>query len=208
MLLPRSETVSPVLVLLSIVLVSILPSPASGQLSSIADGDGFFISYSGIVSASWTPPPNTTCNPKIIGPEKNSHLYVGVYPWDSNPFFFEIEHILSETADDKRVRPKRSFSPGKRQFLTSDDLYNLDFASAGVQCQKDGHECGYFEIDPDFRPLEFLDLKKASVERVPVNNQTGYRVQGDDKTWVANGTADPWFNIYACDDLYFYWCAA
>ncbi|KAL9610263.1 MAG: hypothetical protein Q9167_005034 [Letrouitia subvulpina] len=209
MLLPWPELVSPVLTLSSIALLSILSSPASGQLSSIADGDGFFISYSGTVSASWTPPPNTTCNPTIISSEKNSHLYVGVYPrWDSNPFFFEIEHLLSEGADDKRLRPRQSFSPVKRQYLTSDDLYNLDFASAGVKCEKDGHDCGYFEYNPNFVNLEFLDLKKASVERVPLDGHTGYRVQGDEKTWVANGTADPWFNVYACEAIYFYWYVA
>lgn len=208
MFLLRSDLVRPVLTLLSIALVSILSSPASGQLSSVADGDGFFIFYSGTVSASWTPPANSTCKPTTVSPEKNSHLYAGVYPrWDSNPFFFEIEHLLSEGADDRRLRPKRSFSPVKRQYLTSDDLYNLDFASAGVQCQKDGHDCGYFEYDPNFLNLEFLDLKKASVERVPVDGHMGYRVQGDDTTWVANGTADPWFNLYACEEIYFYWCA-
>ena len=177
---------------LLIILFLTLLYPVSCQLSSIANGDGFFITYSGTVSGSWTPPSNSTCKAQTVSPEKGSYLFVGVYPsWDSNPFFFELEHLLSEGADSKLIRSRDSFLHSKRQFLTSDDLYNLDFASAGVHCQKDGKDCGYFEFNPYFQKLEFLDLHKASVERVPVNGTTGYRVQGDEKTWVANGTRDP-----------------
>ena len=94
-----------------------------------------------------------------------------------------MSHIASEDLD-------------KRQFiLTYDQLRNLYFESAAYACYKDGQSCGYIEFDPYYIATPLLDLKKATVQRLAVHNETGYRVFGDQTTWVSNGTEDLSFEL-------------
>ena len=147
----------------------------------------------------------------------NSYLFVGIYPqWDKNPFFFELEHDGNESGGPfgRGKSKSRDLHPVlRRQFsYTLDDIYNLDFGSAGPVCEENGDLCrGYFySYGAGLFDLEYLDLSKASVQRATVGNSSGYQVQGNQTSWIANGTADPWFNVRGCDhfeepEFFFYW---
>lgn len=96
--------------------------------------------------------------------------------------------LLSSTATNENE---------KRQFVytTYDQLYALNFASTYYVCQKDGRECGFVEADPYFVSAQMLNLSRASVSQVVVGSEKGYRVQGDEKTWVSNGTTELSFRM-------------
>jgi hypothetical protein len=111
-----------------------------------------------------------------LGPYKLSSLYIGVNPpWDSNPFFFELYHLASE-------------SSGFPDW-TNDSIYNLDFTTAAYICMKNGEMCEFLTYHPYyFVVAEMVNLKDANVARVSEGMGVGYSVTGDEKTWVSNGT--------------------
>ncbi|KAL8684887.1 MAG: hypothetical protein Q9218_008085, partial [Villophora microphyllina] len=174
-----------------------------------------FIRFNGSLSAHYTPPPalSSQCHEFDIDVERAATVYVGVYPlWDPNSFFFHIAHDHSEACASVDCpenyyhtnSTSSSLDNEKRQFLfqTRDQLYQLDFASTYYVCQKDSHECGTVEVNPYFVGAQPLDLSKASTERMQIGNETGYRVQGDEKTWVSNGTSEPSFHFGEAHTLY------
>jgi hypothetical protein len=103
------------------------------------------------------------------GPSVNTQLYIGVNPpWDSNPFFFELWHLESETS---------------YVLFSEDDILNLDFGSAAWAC---GISCGTFEGVSNFSGEQKLDLKNAKIQR----DGGFYTVSGDSKTWVGKDNAE------------------
>lgn len=136
--------------------------------------------------------------------EKGTTLYVGVYPeWDPNPLFFEIQHIASE--DCNQVDCPFDYTPTKsrleRQFtiLTYDDLKNLQFSSAALLCQKSGQSCPTVTTDPDWLPVQGLDLSKAKISGTAGQ---GYVVQGDESTWLDSNTLNPGLDLHLHGDQF------
>lgn len=88
-----------------------------------------------------------------------------------------------------------SYCAGLVSGCTTDAIYNLEFATAWRVCIDDGNQCGL--------PVEMVDLNQASVAVVnpgrPISVTDAapyYVVNGDEKTWVSNGTVDwDWFNF-------------
>lgn len=191
----------------------------SAQSDLLNEANPIFIRFNGSLSAHYTPPPSLSsqCHEFSIVPLRASTVYVGMYPdWDLNPFFFHISHGHSEdcspadcpwdyydTGSHSRARSLSHSSwsslpsptPNdneKRQFFytTYDQLYGLNFASTYYVCQKDGRDCDTVEVDPYYVSAQMLDLSRASVSQVEIGDEKGYRVQGDEKTWVSNGTTE------------------
>ena len=188
-----------------------IPSLIVSQSDLLDEANPIFIRFNGSLSAHFTPSPSLSsqCHSFNIIPVRASTIYVGIYPdWDPNPFFFQISHGHSEDcapADcpweyyHPSLRRKRAAAPReKRQgfvFDTYDQLYQLDFASTYYVCEKDGELCGSVEWDPSYIGARMLDLRLASVRRVAVGDEMGYTVQGDERTWVSNSTANSSFYL-------------
>jgi len=190
------------------ILLALQPVLVASQFAVQSEANAAFIRYNGTVSGRYTFPSSLSsgCPDWIIPPELGSTLYVGAYPiWDKNPFFFDLWHLASgecDVVDCPFDYVNTSDVKTKRQFITftEDSLYNLQFVTAAYECMKDNKPCSdqdSFFIEPPFEywPIELADLTKASVERVDVDGEKGYHVQGDEKTWVGNGTITPHFDI-------------
>jgi hypothetical protein len=143
--------------------------------SSYATGDfagAQYIQYNGTVTAKIQNPSQCLKQNVQLGPYVNSYLYVGKNPpWDTNPFFFELYHLASESG----------FS-----ILTNDDVYNLDFPSAAYACGQNGGNCQGFVYADEYHGEQKLDLTKASISKVQGSGGSdfGYSVSGDNTAYV------------------------
>ncbi|KAF8060246.1 hypothetical protein FPV67DRAFT_1453361 [Lyophyllum atratum] len=156
---------------------SFLPSLTTSQWADNHYAGTQYIFYNGTISGRFVHPPGqSSCPDYHLGPHALTSLFVGVNPpWDANPFFFDLYHISSTESI----------------LYTYDSIYNLEFTTAAYVCRKYGQPCGDVEFMPFyFLPVEMVNLKDAKVERVTVGAETGYRVRGDEKTWVGNGTVN------------------
>ncbi|KAF8055169.1 hypothetical protein FPV67DRAFT_1745338 [Lyophyllum atratum] len=155
---------------------SFLPSLITSQWADSYYAGTQYIFYNGTISGRFVHPPSqSSCPDYHLGPHALTSLFVGVNPpWDANPFFFDLYHISSEGLP-----------------YTYDSIYNLEFTTAAYVCRKYGQPCRSVEFMPFYHlPVEMVNLKNAKVERVTVGAETGYRVRGDEKTWVGNGTVN------------------
>ncbi|GLB33159.1 hypothetical protein LshimejAT787_0100440 [Lyophyllum shimeji] len=154
---------------------SFLPPLITSQWADNHYAGTQFIFYNGTISGRFVHPPGqSSCPDYHLGPHALTSLFVGVNPpWDDNPFFFDLYHISST---DSLVN-------------TYDSIYNLEFTTAAYVCMKYDQPCGVVEFMPYwFLPVEMVNLTDTKVERVSVGAETGYRVRGDEKTWVGDGT--------------------
>jgi hypothetical protein len=183
------------------------PLLALSQFAVQDEAEAAYIRYNGTVSGSFSFPPalKPNCPDWTFPKQAGSDLYVGAYPsWDKNSFFFNLYHLSSGECDqtDCPFNYAPTNATRKRQFITftEDSIFNLQFTSAAYECFKDNKPCSQqdsFIIAWPFYyvPLELLDLDKAEVKRVDVGGEKGYHVEGDEKTWVGNGTWTPHFDI-------------
>lgn len=142
-----------------------------------------FINFTGTVSAStsWSSDfqnQKIPCTDRTTAAYSKSYLYVGLNPpWDPNPFYFELYHFASD-------------SSGGIVSFTDDDVYNLDFTTAGLACMglSSGKPCASFQYGYYYQQIQNIDLTKAKISQTDVNGQSGYSVTGDVGTWVGNGS--------------------
>ncbi len=111
------------------------------------------------------------------GPHPRSHLYVGVNPpWDTNPFFFELHHLVSDDCDSYFCN-------------TRDTIMNLYFGSASYECFNGNKLCSWLVRGDRYVPKVYLDLKPgkgAQMTPTQVGGQAGYSVKGGPDTWVGD----------------------
>ena len=162
--------------------------------SDLDESRAVYIRYNGSVSAQYTKP---GCGSLSIPAERSSTLYVGVYPlWDSNPFFFNLVHTVSEDCIqiDCPFDYSSTGSGTQKVAWSYDDLQYLFFRSADYVCYKDGMACSSgVTMNPYYVRTQLLDLGKAIISRV---DEESYVVRGDEKTWVSNDTMIPGFDLH------------
>jgi hypothetical protein len=92
--------------------------PVLSQWANSTHAHGQYITYTGLVSGLFQHPQaqiDQGCPDYTLGPHNRSYLYVGRFPFDGNPFFFELYHFVTEVTNSSAI-------------LTADSIYNLDFA--------------------------------------------------------------------------------
>ena len=107
------------------------------------------------------------------GPHVRSDLCVGVNPpWDKNPFFFELNHLISHDCG----------------FFcqSSDQITNLYFASASYECYRGDTLCIPLLRGDHYEPKMYLDLNsgRAQSQQTQVGGQPGYSVKGGPDSWI------------------------
>jgi hypothetical protein len=173
-------------ILILVFLLVLYSKPVLSQWALSQGSGGQFITYSGLISGLFRHPQGLIdqgCPDYTLGPHNRTYLYIGQVPYDANPFFFELYHFAS------------AYSGGGFISYTNDSIFNLDFTSIGHPCFKNGRRCGSIEFSPWYYVVaEMLDLgmgtgqRKAAVERVQVGSAMGYKVSGDQMSFISNGT--------------------
>lgn len=110
------------------------------------------------------------------GPHPRSHLYVGVNPpWDKNPFFFELHHLVSDDCDSLFCN-------------TGDTIMNLYFASASYECFTSGDKLCALYSRGQYKPKAYLDLSpgRTQIQQTQVGGLPGYAVKGGSASWVGD----------------------
>lgn len=108
--------------------------------------------------------------------------------------------VLASTATSN-IPTTAAMPVSKRQGfvdVSQDEISNFVFTTAAYVCFKDNSSCAasgsYFVNDPYYVPIELIDLARAKVERVNEalglgqKPEQGYRVTGDETSWVSNNT--------------------
>lgn len=157
--------------------------PAFCQWASESEAGGRYIAYEGIISGVFKHTPQQVargCPDYPLGPHNRTSLYIGKYSWDINPFFFELYRVTTE-------------SRGGGIIYTDDSIFNLDFKSSAYVCMKDNHTCGFIELSPwYFVGAEVLNLGNgtghATSQQTQINSEIGYVIQGDERSYIGNGT--------------------
>lgn len=214
--------------ILSLLLLGLLPPFATPIPYIPITASVPYIRYNGSIAATYIPPISlTNCSATSTNPYRGSDLFVGAFPvLDTNPFFFQLEHIASNHCEQEECPfdysdwssndnigngTSGSRTQEKRQFtvLTYDKLRNVAFSSAAYVCLKEDGECSTSQGDSGYGITEALDLTKAQVEKVDdIQGQKGYSVRGDEKTWAKNNTSESGFDFdTSCfGSVHFSWC--
>ena len=147
-----------------------------------------YIRFSGIVQAKVTwekdivpagvDHTTRTCSEEFSsGPHPRSHLYVGVNPpWDTNPFFFELHHLVSDDCDTFFCN-------------TNDSIMNLYFASAAYECFTSGDELCVLYSRGQYKPKVYLDLNnpgRTQIQQTQVGGLPGYAIKGGSASWIGD----------------------
>lgn len=149
-----------------------------------------YISFIGNISGSVTYSPQYSCPARDLGSYARTYLYVGLNPpWDSNPFFFGLYHLASDTS---------GFG------FTKDAIYNLDFSSAAYECYNGDKPCASFIPYPTYVPQVYLDLTgkgngTSNITKVRLGDEDGYAIWGANN-WIGSSGGDS-VNVRAgCDE--------
>jgi hypothetical protein len=160
-----------------------LPSTVSAQQALNRYASAEYILYKGKLTGQYEHPPDMVarnCPNYSIGPFDGAALYVGKYPsWDLNPYFFEL--YLYGSSSRNMPSPKPAW------------VEKLSFKTTGLLCYKDGQRCASVVLWPwEDIPFRLLDLTNeeghAVTERVTVGSSMGYKVQGNEKSFLGDGT--------------------
>jgi len=157
------------------------------------ENEAFYIEYEGNVSATYTLLSNPNCT-YDLGPQNTSFLYIGAHAtWDSNPFFFELYHDTSVSCGlfGGKCTNLRKRDEKQQVVYTTDEIFNLDFVTAGRVCYKDGQACGSTAVNPYYVADEVINLHEANVTRMQYADGLGYSVLLDKGAWSGNGTITP-----------------
>lgn len=189
-------------------------------IHAIDDNGGTqFITYNGSLSGAYTyiGSDNKSCStgpPFYFHNIVNTSLRIGVNPpWDSNPFFFELEHY----GNSWNSPGKRSAYLSKRDYCfnsfggcTYDAIYNLLFATACYGCSG-----GVLDLHAA-KVTNTTGMLQGMNETVPM-----YVVEGNEKTWNSsrnrknyatfefqvprNYTYEDYYNDICGETAIFYW---
>ncbi|KAM7196689.1 hypothetical protein V8F33_006029 [Rhypophila sp. PSN 637] len=153
------------------------------------EGGTQFIYYNGSISGSFVHNKNHNigddCGENGVyyftSGKDTSYMHIGVNPpWDENPLYFSLRSTSNAGA-----------------------LSSFTFTSTYFLCFKDGDRCGMFELSPWYYVVaRQLNLSAASISTVsggvPIaKDDTGpfYTVEGDESTWISDGTTENFFTI-------------
>ncbi|KAF7121818.1 hypothetical protein CNMCM5793_009371 [Aspergillus hiratsukae] len=159
------------------------------SLSNFFDGGTQFIAYNGTIAGQFKHPASAPpdCPTYYFDSLRNSFIFVGVNPpWDTNPFYFGIQHD-GEEVDDDSYRCKVNS-------CTADPIYSLVFDSAASLCFSSlGYQCSDFTLGYHQAPQKYLNLNKATTVQYDWGDAgKGYSVAGDQSTFRGG----PYFNEF------------
>ncbi|KAJ5658439.1 uncharacterized protein N7484_002088 [Penicillium longicatenatum] len=171
----------PILILISLFTLYTL------SLADLDESGTQFISYNGSISGTFKHSeqfPDCPTPTYYFSSLENALVKVGANPpWDTNPFYFNIQHNGQQvsTYDSDEY----CFSLGG---CTYDSIYNLFLETAWYRClADDGSSCEFIEWDYYFEPVEILDLNLATTASIgDGNEEKGYSTIGDQSSFVKN----------------------